>query len=660
MFFKLTFFIVILALLYKLLVIPDLPIPHFNLKLGEGGYDIKNLEAPAATGEFLKIFANLLTSSIGPILRRHLLNTNGLHILRELSALIDEPFSYYPMHRVKDEEYQESKSLSALNPLSVIISADPNINLGSKSKTIKTDNYNTIGDYANAYRSGQTTPSQAMKRTLAAILEFEKQGLNIFTSINVKEVIEQAKLSTERFQNDKQISIFDGVPIVFKDMMEVKGHYICAGRKDTIEDFENREQEEAKNKANDFYGIEVPKKHIKSSTCTLVLVDDPMVQRFRDAGAIILGVTIMTEGGVTPLGWNVHYQGPVSAYSTSRYCGGSSSGSAIAVATNLVPVAIGYDGGGSIRIPASMSGIHGFGTGWGRVPFNKNSASSMIKSGPMTHTSEDAAMAYSLISQNLKGSFYNILYDGDNEGPPPSHIDGFHNTQDLKDVRIGVFPDWFEDGDKDIVHQCYMALKEFTDRGATIVNITIPHMHIMSLSHGVKISTEFATDWDYKYHENPETMEDNTRITIALAKSFTSLEVDSAMKVRGWAMSYFHNELFKKHKLTAIASPTISIPPPILTKEAKIRGESNTALVIKIMKHIFVGNFLGLPSYSIPIGYTNHKEEVQGKGDFQLPIGFHLLGNHWNEHKLLRLGNVLDEVYTSKRIKPSFFVDNIL
>jgi Asp-tRNA(Asn)/Glu-tRNA(Gln) amidotransferase A subunit family amidase len=78
------------------------------------------------------------------------------------------------------------------------------------------------------------------------------------------------------------------------------------------------------------------------------------------------------------------------------------------------------------------------------------------------------------------------------------------------------------------------------------------------------------------------------------------------------------------------------------------------------MKHIFVGNFLGLPSYSIPIGYTNHKEEVKGKGDFQLPIGFHLLGNHWNEHKLLRLGNVLDEVYTSKRIKPSFFVDNIL
>jgi Asp-tRNA(Asn)/Glu-tRNA(Gln) amidotransferase A subunit family amidase len=556
MFLKVSLFIVICGILYKLLVVPDIAIPHFKLKLGEGGYDIKNLEAPVATGTSLKLFANLLTSTVGPIFRRHLLNTNGLHVLRELSALIDEPFSYYPMYRVKDEEYQESKSLSALNPLSDIISKDPNINLGGKSKITNTDNYNTVRDYADAYRSGKTTPSQSMERTLAAIREFEKQGLNIFTSINVEEVIKSAALSTERFQNDKQISIFDGVPIVFKDMMEVKGHYICSGRKDTVEDFENREQEEVQNKANDFYGIEVPKKHIKSDTCTLEKQDDAMVKRFRDAGAIILGVTIMTEGGVTPLGWNVHYQGPFSAYSTSRYSGGSSSGSAIAVATNLVPVAIGYDGGGSIRIPASMSGIHGFGTGWGRVPFNKNSISSMIKTGPMTHTSEDAAMVYSLISQNLKGSFYNVLYDGDNQGPPMSHIDGFHNTQDLKDVRIGVFPEWFEDGDEDIVKHCYMALKEFTDRGATIVNITIPHLHIMSLSHGVKISTEFATDWDYKYHENPESMEDNTRITIALAKSFTSLEVDSAMKIRGYALNYFHNDLFKKHNLTAIASPT--------------------------------------------------------------------------------------------------------
>jgi Asp-tRNA(Asn)/Glu-tRNA(Gln) amidotransferase A subunit family amidase len=80
-------------------------------------------------------------------------------------------------------------------------------------------------------------------------------------------------------------------------------------------------------------------------------VDDIMVKRFRDLGAIIYGLTIMVEGGVTPLGWNSHFKGPTSPYSLNRYSGGSSSGSAVAVATGLVPVTIGFDGGGSIRIP---------------------------------------------------------------------------------------------------------------------------------------------------------------------------------------------------------------------------------------------------------------------------------------------------------------------
>jgi Asp-tRNA(Asn)/Glu-tRNA(Gln) amidotransferase A subunit family amidase len=95
-----------------------------------------------------------------------------------------------------------------------------------------------------------------------------------------------------------------------------------------------------------------------------------MVARLRAAGAIILGGTIMTEGGVTPLGWSAHFQGPYNVYNFDRYCGGSSSGSAVAVSSGLVPAAIGFDGGGSIRIPASMSGVHGLGVTFGRVPFD--------------------------------------------------------------------------------------------------------------------------------------------------------------------------------------------------------------------------------------------------------------------------------------------------
>lgn len=94
--------------------------------------------------------------------------------------------------------------------------------------------------------------------------------------------------------------------------------------------------------------------------------DDVLVAKFRRVGAVILGLTIMTEGGVSPLGYNSHFQGPVSPFSMNRYSGGSSGGSAVAVATGIAPLGVGFDGGGSIRIPASMSGIHGLATTFGR------------------------------------------------------------------------------------------------------------------------------------------------------------------------------------------------------------------------------------------------------------------------------------------------------
>jgi Asp-tRNA(Asn)/Glu-tRNA(Gln) amidotransferase A subunit family amidase len=84
--------------------------------------------------------------------------------------------------------------------------------------------------------------------------------------------------------------------------------------------------------------------------------DEIMVIRLKALGAIVLGMTIEVEGGVNPLGYNTHFKGPVNVYSWNHYSGGSSSGSAVAVASGIVPMAIGFDGGGSIRVPASMSG----------------------------------------------------------------------------------------------------------------------------------------------------------------------------------------------------------------------------------------------------------------------------------------------------------------
>jgi len=85
--------------------------------------------------------------------------------------------------------------------------------------------------------------------------------------------------------------------------------------------------------------------------------DDILVERLKLSGAIIIGYTGMCEYGLSPIAINTHLQGPINPHKLNYLTGGSSSGSAVAVATGLVPIAIGSDGGGSVRLPAAISGV---------------------------------------------------------------------------------------------------------------------------------------------------------------------------------------------------------------------------------------------------------------------------------------------------------------
>jgi Asp-tRNA(Asn)/Glu-tRNA(Gln) amidotransferase A subunit family amidase len=603
-----------------------------DVSIGGRGFDLKNekyqmegLVAPALSGMPLKIFSCKYKPQLSivslicyldvlkflPPLRRKLLNDNHMENIRELAAQIDDPPMYYPLYRPGLEEIEESYALE--NITQSLLSSDITHPISAVT------GYHSILDFAKVYRNQSQKPSEVVRRAIKAVREFKTAGLHIFSSLIESDVIQQAIASDLRHEEGRPLSILDGVPIAFKDMMDLTNHPVCNGQHPT--------------------------------QCKLIFSDDPVVRRLREAGAIIFGITHMTEGGVTPLGFNAHYQGPFSPYSRNHYSGGSSSGSAVAVATGIVPVAIGFDGGGSIRIPASMSGIHGFGTTFGRIPFNNRTVSTMIKAGPMTNNAFDAGVVFEVISPPLEGHFYSELYGKSSRFPAP-HTHGFNDIKDLSDVRLGIYSDWFEDADPEVVSKCRQAVRSLEQRGAQVINISIPHLQIMSVSHGIKIITEFALGFDSIYHSDFDLLEPNTQITISLAKSLTALEVLSAERVRAWAFHYVRS-LFLEHNLTAIVNPTIGVTPPVLTPEAMTAGENNTPLVIKLLKFIFIGNLLGMPGYSVPIGYSAPSSSAPA-----LPIGIHLLGNHWTEHKLLRLGNALDDIYGAQRIIPSqFFVD---
>ena len=386
-----------------------------------------------------------------------------------------------------------------------------------------------------------------------------------------------------------------------------------------------------------------------------------MVARMREAGAIIIGMTVMTEWGVTPLGWSVHAQGPTNPFNTNHLSGGSSSGSAVAVALGLVPMAIGFDGGGSIRIPAALSGVYGLAATYGRITFHTDPIASMIHAGPLAATLTDAALSYAWLASSSKsgGAVTHTTSDGyGGDGPPPAHLDGWTPSErdeekgikarkdDLKGVRLGIFRDHFNDASKEVVDMADAAVEKLERRGATIVEIAIPNLHALQLSHGITISSEFSWAHD-RETTNGWPIEPSTAIQLAIGRSLTAVEVHAANRLRSWGMEMI-NKLFESERLDAIVTPTVARTAPVLTSGMRASGASDTALVVELMKHIFLANLLGLPALSVPLGLG---------AETSLPIGLQLIGSWWEEGKLLRLAKALDADGSTPR--PKLFHDDL-
>jgi len=324
----------------------------------------------------------------------------------------------------------------------------------------------------------------------------------------------------------------------------------------------------------------------------------------------------------------------------------------VAVAAGLVPMAIGFDGGGSIRIPAALSGIFGLATTFGRVTFHQEGLGSMIKGGPLGATLADTALAYALLASPAVFTPPNMLlththththttshgYGGDGDGPPPAHVHGWEvghlHPQTLADrlsgVRIGIFRAWFEDATAEVVAASDAAVTALVAQGATVVPIRIPNMLGLSLAHGLGISAEFSWAHDREYGGGWP-LEPSTAIQLVIGRAVTGVEVHAANRMRSWA-KHVVEELFTQYQLSAIITPTTSRTAPPLPHGAIRDGESNTAMVMQLVKHIFLANLIGLPAMSVPIGM----------GEGHLPIGLQLIGSWWAEATLLHLAGALE------------------
>uniref|UniRef100_M4BRQ4 Amidase domain-containing protein n=1 Tax=Hyaloperonospora arabidopsidis (strain Emoy2) TaxID=559515 RepID=M4BRQ4_HYAAE len=567
-------------------------------------YDLTDLSTPVLYGKPLQALAYIARLPfLGRILCNHLLKENKILEARKFAASIPDLPLYYP--------YLEPNATD-VRPL---IEEDEPLSLEEFSKkgawgTSEDVSFKhwTVTDYTSRYALGEVTPVQVVKAVLSAVKENEdsEYPLNLFVEKYDDDVLAQAKASAQRYARGKPLGVLDGVPVVIKDELYVKGH--------------------RKFKGTSFMGYE-------EGGAT---EDDLPVARLRAAGAIILGTTNMHELGSGVTGYNMHHGTVRNPYDSKCYTGGSSSGSAAAVASGLVPLAVGVDGGGSIRIPSSLCGVVGIKPTFERVPLAASGCPSVAHVGPIAGSVRDAAIGYAIMS----GGNETIFPRGITQ--PPVELHSFENTLSLKGVRIGYFRDYTNHSSLEIAEAVNKALDALKDRGATLVETPLYHLTPIHVAHSITITTEFAQNMD-KYYERLGELSPEAQLIISFGRSLTGMDFLAAQRVRAFALRQFQDNVLSK--VDAFVTPSTGVTAPEIPIEAFAAGELNGQQLGDIFRFSLYGNLIGVPGVAVPIGYDRRG----------LPISIQFQAGHWQEDMMLRLAHATEELYASIQKRPQIY-----
>lgn len=555
----------------------------------EDSYDLESVKLPYLSGISLKLLVALVEGSLKGLLVNKLFRDAGIQKLREIE--VDEPPTYYPLHPITSDDGLPELSGEAWNHIAESARADLP--------------WASVKDFAQAYRSGASTPLSVAENVLAAVetSNAATPPLRAVIATNREDLLKQATASAERLKAGKPLSILEGVPVAVKDELDLLPYPTKVGTK--------------------FLGLK---------PCT---EDATIVARLRSAGALLVGKTNMHEIGIGVTGLNPHHGVPRNPYNAGHYTGGSSSGSASAVAAGLCPFAVGADGGGSIRIPSALCGLVGLKSTFGRM--SEAGAAVLVWSvahnGALANNAADAALAYAIMAGKDPKDEMTL------HQPTPT-LAGWSQA-DLKGVKLGVFRPWFEHATEEVVSACDEMLKAFCDLGAKLIKIVIPGLDAGRVAHLVTIASEMSQALA-KYHaEHHKDYGLDVRLNLALAREFTARDLLQAQRVRTQMIANFNAAL---DKVDFIVTPATGIVSPKIPAKALPSGESDLTTATEIMRFAAPANLTGLPAISFPAGYSK-------KG---LPIGMQAIGRAWEEHRLLHLAH-LSESVVDKRPPQTFY-----
>ncbi len=433
----------------------------------------------------------------------------------------------------------------------------------------------TLDGALTGLASGNLTPSALAESCLRQIERLNPK-LNAFITVQPSEVESQ-------YSNGPLF----GIPLAVKDLYETAGIRTTAGSK--------------------FFENYIPSQ------------DAFVIEKLKQAGAIILGKTNTHEIALGVTTNNPHYGACLNPWDTTRTPGGSSGGSAVAVATGMALGALGTDTGGSIRIPASLCGIVGLKPTYGRVslrgviPLSWN----LDHAGPLAKTVKDAAIILQVIAKYdpQDPASINIL-NGDYLG---------HMLDDIKGRKIAfAVGEFIEDCDPEVFQALQEARRIFKELGAAIHDVDMSFLRDAALANGLMTTADGAAYHRDRLAEHPDWFGTDVRQRLEMGAAYTSSEYSLARRKQAEVRRRCELLFESQHMLLL---PTTPIPAPVF------EGHDAVEEAKRLTSFTSPFNLAGLPAISLPCGFTK-----QG-----LPIGMQLVTKPWAEAKILMAAHAYEQ-----------------
>ncbi|OCK74693.1 glutamyl-tRNA amidotransferase subunit A [Lepidopterella palustris CBS 459.81] len=484
----------------------------------------------------------------------------------------------------------------------------------------------SVAHYRSLYLSGELTPLDVVQAILPLIRrDISPPGEHSMAWFDIKVdlVIKAAEASTLRYKEKRSLGPLDGIPTAVKDEYDMEGYMTSLGS------------------VNDYTGQELNANKI----------DGWCVRMLEEAGAITLGKLSMHEFGLDTSGNNITYGTPRNPYNQQYYTGGSSSGSAYAVSAGLVPITMGSDGGGSIRIPSSFCSVFGLKPTHGRLSIfpGHNHSNTCAVYGPIATDMRSLAALYTVVSVPHPTSYFPL------SSPTTKKLVGDANRPKV----IGIPEAWFQRATPAIQALCRGIVNWLAaHKGYTVVPIDIPFVVEGQIAHALTMLTDAATLLPDTRGLSPA-----NRVLLALGRTTPSTDFLLAQKLRHVLMKHLA-WLWQTHPGMVIVTPTTSCAGwPIRSASELKYGVSDGDQTVKTMEYVWLGNFCGMPSISVPAGYIVPEgqvgeEEVADQGTIgKVPVGLMATGEWASEYTLIQFGLDAEEAGVDQQCRPPIWVD---